>query len=142
MKAWMVLAVALLLGGCGARTLDYTPSAIDPALGRASIEQVLRGLPGKRGPDKVFVTPDYFGYARGPLYAEPAANGETPKAAGKSVQVQVYYKDVSKVDLIEKNRGRTIVLVRNAKGRNLYKAVVTDLALAHRFADAVMQFKR
>lgn len=144
MKSWIVGLAVLMLAGCGSRAMDHAPAPISDDEARAAVLQVLQGLPGKRAPDQMFVTPEYFGYANGPLYAKPAGEevGVPHKGVARNLQVQVYFSQVSKVDLYKARQGRCKLIVRDGEGRSLYRAVAATEQACQRFSDAVVHFKR
>ncbi|PVZ16284.1 MULTISPECIES: hypothetical protein [unclassified Pseudomonas] len=144
MKAGIVGLAALMLAGCGSRTVDYTPAPIGDEPARAAMVEVLQGLPGKRAPDQTYVTPDYFGYASGPLYAKPVGEETAASRPGvsRNLQVLVYFNQVAKVDLYKARQGRCKLVVRSGEGRALYRAVTATEQACQRFSDAVAHFKR
>ena len=151
MKAF-VITVMLLITGCAAKVVEYTPAPITAEQARSIIEQVLMEQPQKTRPEQVFFTDEYIGYGNGIVssssgFASAVPIGNGAIAAGssvtssKSVQTRIYFNSLGTATLYSK-RGRWVVITRNQAGSTMNFSLVDTQQKAERFIDAMMYFKK
>jgi hypothetical protein len=147
----LCVLVALLLGGCVSKVVEYAAAPITDEQARSVIEQVLMEQPQKTRPEQVIITSKYIAYGSGVIsvtdgFASSAPLGDGAFAAGtsrttsKSLNTRICFDSIGEVRLYSK-RGRWVVITRSQAGAVLNSALVDTKAKAQRFVDSMVHFK-
>jgi hypothetical protein len=148
----LCVLIALLLGGCASKVMEYAAAPINDEQAKSVIEQVLMEQPQKTRPEQVVITSDYIAYGHGVMSetsgfasAVPLGNGAfaagTSRTNSKSLVTRIYFNSIGEVTLYAK-RGRWVVITRSEAGSVLNNVRVDSQVKAQRYVDSMMHFKR
>jgi hypothetical protein len=149
---YALLLMALLLGGCTSKIVEYQAASISDDEARSVIEQVLMEQPQKTRPEQVVFTNDYVAYGNGIVSqtdgfasAVPIGGGAfaagTSRTNSKYLQTRIYFNSIGSVALYSK-RGRWVVITRNYAGTVINSSLIDTQPKAQRFVDAMLHLKR
>lgn len=89
MRKTLCVLIALLLGGCTSKVVEYAAAPINDERAKSVIEQVLMEQPQKTRPEQVIITSEYIAYGSGVIsetngFASAMLLGNGAFAAGAS----------------------------------------------------------
>jgi hypothetical protein len=148
----LCVLIALLLGGCASKVVEYAAAPINDEQAKSVIEQVLMEQPQKTRPEQVIITSEYIAYGSGVVSetngfasAVPLGNGAfaagTSRTNSKSLVTRIYFNSIGDVKLYSK-RGRWVVITRSQAGSVLNSVLVDNQAKAQRFVDSMVHFRK